>query len=294
MMSELLAAAFKVHPYRNPSAGWPGDVQNLRRTRAQAFFERYYVPGNITVAIVGDVAASEVKRLAERYFGPIAARPLPPLATSQEPPQKGPKTVIVEMDGLPLAAVGYKRPSQYDKDDLALGLLQVLLSEGRTGTLYNELVQEKRLARQVHVSAISPDGLFPNLFAFLLMPAPGHTVEENQRALEDVLRRVKSTAVDAALLARAKAQARASLIRGLTANRDLARSLAVFSAEYGDWRRLFTMANELNQVTSADVQRAANRYFVAARRTTVYTVLPGQSDAPPASRPPERKTGGMQ
>jgi predicted Zn-dependent peptidase len=292
MMSELLAAAFKVHPYRNPSGGWPGDIQNLRRTRAQALFERYNVPGNITVAIVGDVAAADAKRLAERYFGPIAARPLPPLATPQEPPQNGPKTVIVEMSGPPIAAVGYKRPSQYDKDDLALGLLQVLLSDGRTGILYNELVQERRLAQLVRVSAIIPEGRFPNLFAFLLVAAPGRTVEENQLALGDVLQRIKFTAVDAASLARAKARARAGLIRGITANRDLARLLARYSADYGDWRKLFTSANELNQVGSADIQRAANRCFVAARRTTVYTVLPGQSDAPP--RPPEHKAGGPQ
>ena len=292
MLSELMAASFKVHPYRNPAGGWPGDIQNLRRARAQAFFERYYVPGNMTVAIVGDAAAAEVKRLAERHFGPIAAKPLPPLATSQEPPQNGPRTVIVEMPGPSLAAVGYKRPSQYDKDDLALGLLQFLLSQGRTGMLYNELVQERRLALQARVSAIGPDGRFPNLFAFLLVLAPGHTVEENQRALEEVLQRVKSTPVDAALLARAKAQARVSLIRGVTSNRDLARSLAEYSGEYGDWRKLFITATELNQVSPADVHRVANRYFVAARRTTVYTVLPGQSDAPPP-RPPERQAGDL-
>jgi hypothetical protein len=41
-----------------------------------------------------------------------------------------------------------------------------------------------------------------------------------------------------------------------------------------------------------DLQRAAARYFVATGRTTVYSVLPGQSDAPP--KPAERQSGGMQ
>jgi hypothetical protein len=40
--------------------------------------------------------------------------------------------------------------------------------------------------------------------------------------------------------------------------------------------------------------RAANHYFMAAGRTTVQTVLPGQSDAPPPPKPPVRKTGGLQ
>src|ERR1035437_6596006 len=294
LLAELLSAAFKVPPYRNPSGGWPSDIPNLRRTQAQAFFERYYVPGNITVAIVGDVTAVDAKRLAERYFGPMAAKPMPPVETTQEPPQNGPKTVILEMPGQPVTLVGYKRPSQYDKDDIPLDLIQILLSQGRTGMLYNELVQEKRLALQAQAVATNPDGRFPNLFVFLLVPAPGHTVEETQRALEDLLQRFKSTALDPLLLARAKAQGRANLMRGMTSNRDLAGLLAFHSASYGDWRKLFTILDDLNRVSPAEVQRAANRYFVATGRTTVYTVLPGQSDGPPPPKPPERKTGGPQ
>jgi predicted Zn-dependent peptidase len=292
-MAELLAAAFKVHPYRNPSGGWPSDIQNLRPTQAQAFFNRYYVPGNITIAIVGDVTVADARHLAERYFGPMAARPMPPLVTTREPPQPGPKTVAIETSGTPLTMIGYKRPSQYDKDDLPLDTIQILLSQGRTGTLYNELVQEKRIAQQAQAMATNPDDRFPSLFAFLLVPAPGHTVEENRRALEDLLERFKSSAPDPLLFARAKAQQRASLIGRMTSNRELARRLALFSASHGDWRRLFTTLDDLSLMTPQDVQRAASRCFVAAGRTTVYTVLPGQSDAPPA-KPPERKTGGAQ
>ena len=294
LLAELMSAAFQVHPYRNPPGGWPSDIPTLRRTHAQAFRERYYVPGNITVVIVGDVSAADAKRLAERYFGPMAAMPLPPLTASREPPQNGPKTVVVEMPGQPLTVVGYKRPSQYDKDDPALDLIQLLLSGGRMGILQNELVEGKRIAQQARAAATNPDGRFLNVFAFLLIPAPGHTVEENQRALEDLLQHFKSTAVDPVLLARAKAQERAYLIHAIDANRDLARSLALYSAAYGDWRKLFTTLDDMDRVSPADVQRAANRYFVAAGRTTVYTVQPGQSGVPPPPKPPERKTGGPQ
>jgi predicted Zn-dependent peptidase len=294
MLAELMSAAFKVHPYRNPPGGWPSDIANLRRTHALAFRERYYVPGNITVAIVGDIPVADAKRLAERYFGPVAGKPLPPSTASGEPPQNGPKTVVVEMPGPPLTVIGYQRPSQFDKDDLALDLIQLLLSGGRMGILQSQLVEEKRIAQQARAAATNPDGRFPNVFIFLLIPAPGHTVEENQRALEDLLRHFKSTAVDPVLLARAKAQGRATLLHAMAANRDLARLLALFSASYGDWRKLFTTLDDMDRVSPADVQRVANRYFVAAGRTTVYTVLPGQSDAPPPPKPPERKTGGPQ
>ena len=291
---EALSAAFKAHPYRNPSGGWPGDIANLRRTRAQAFYERYYVPGNITVAIVGDITAAEAKRLAERYFGPMPARPLPPVVATEEPSQNGPKTVTLEMPGLPVTAIGYKRPSQYDKDDIPLDLIQILLSQGRAGLLYNELVQEKRLAQQAQAIAAIPDDRYPSLFVFLLAPAQGHTVEENQRALEELLQRFKSTPVEQPVLQRVKALGRANLVRRMSGNADLAGLLAQYAVSYGDWRKLFTALDDLNQVKAEDVQRAANRCFVATGRTTVQTVLPGQSNAAPPPRPPERRTGGLQ
>ena len=292
LLAEVLAAAFQAHPYRNPSGGWPSDILNLRRARAQAFYERYYVPGNITIAIVGDVLAADAKRLAEHYFGPMPARPMPPVATTGEPPQNGPKTVTLERPGPPLTVVGYKRPSQYDKDDISLDLIQILLSQGRTGMLYSVLVQEKRLAQQAAAVATNPDGRYPNLFVFVLAPAQGRTVEENQRALEDLLQRFKSTPPDPQLLARAKAQGRANIVRRMTNNSELARLLASVSANYGDWRKLFTTLDDLDQVKAEDVQRAANRSFVVTGRTTVSTALPGQSGAPPT--PPERRTGGLQ
>ena len=156
------------------------------------------------------------------------------------------------------------------------------------------MYKRQRLALQAQAVATNPDGRFPNLFVFLLVPAPGHTVEETQRALEDLLQRFKSTTVDPLLLARAKAQGRAYLMRGMSSNRDLAGQLAFHSASLGDWRKLFTTLDDLNQVSPADVQRAADRCFVATGRTTVYTVLPGQSDASPPPKPVERKTGDPQ
>ena len=91
LLEDLLATAFAAHPYRNPPAGWPSDIVNLRLSDAKRFFEEYYVPANITIAIVGDVSPEEARRMAERYFGGLKARPLPPLVHTKEPPQPGPR-----------------------------------------------------------------------------------------------------------------------------------------------------------------------------------------------------------
>ncbi len=288
MIQSLLATAFAAHPYRNPPGGWPSDIANLRRSDAKAFFEKYYVPGNMTMALVGDVNPAEAKRMAERYFGPLPAKPLPPIAHTEEPPQPGPKMTTVDSPTQPMAMVAFKRPAERDKDDPVFDMLQFILSTGRTGMLYKEMVEERRLSQAVQAVSTFPDGRYPNLFLFFLAPAQGHTLDENAMALDNLLARLKAKKMDAETLQRARTQARAGVLRLLGSNSSLAKLLALYSASYGDWRKMFTSINDIDKVTADDVQRVAQKYFVAINRTTAYTGPPNQTrpqPMPPAGAP---------
>src|SRR6266508_2820470 len=46
---QLASAAFKAHPYRNPTVGWMSDLENTRVEDARAFYERWYAPNNATL-----------------------------------------------------------------------------------------------------------------------------------------------------------------------------------------------------------------------------------------------------
>jgi predicted Zn-dependent peptidase len=280
LIQDLLATAFAAHPYRNPPGGWPSDISSLRRADAKEFFDRYYVPANITMAIVGDVNAADAKRLAERYFNALPVRPLPPRLHTEEPPQPGPKTAVVDSPTQPIAAVAYKRPDQYSKEDPVFDVISLILSSGRTGLLYKELVQEKKIALAAQAIATYPDGRYPNLFLFFLAPSVGHTVDEDLKALDDLLGRFKARKVDAETLARVKTKARAGVIRQLDNNAGLARMLATYYASYGDWRKLFTSIDDLNRVTADDVERVARQYFVLPSRTVAYLAQPGPVGTP--------------
>jgi predicted Zn-dependent peptidase len=274
LLQSFQATAFEAHPYRNMGTGWPSDVAHLRRADAWNFFHKYYVPGNITLAIVGDVNPAEAKRLAEKYFGPMPARPLPPLLHTVEPPQDGPKRAEVESPSQPLLVVGYKRPDQYSKDDPVFDIVSGILSSGRTGLLYKELVRDKQIALAAEAEDTFPGGKYPNLFLFFLAPAMGHTTADNEKAFYDLLERFESQKVDAATLARVKTKTRADLIRRLASNSGLASLLTANYAVYGDWTKLFTSLDDLDKVTSDDVQRVARQYFTPENRTVTYLIAP--------------------
>jgi predicted Zn-dependent peptidase len=274
LVETLLATAFEAHPYRNPPGGWPSDIKSLRVRDAEEFFHKYYVPANITIAIVGDVNPSETRRLADKYFSPLPKGPLPPGVHTVEPKQAGPKQALVESPSQPLEIIAYKRPDHYDKDDPVFDVIASILASGRTGILYKEMVRDKKISLAAETVATFPGGRYPNLFIYFLVPSLGHTVPENEKSLHEILDRFTAQKVDEQTLARVKTKTRAMVIRQLDNNSGLAQLLATYYANYGDWRKLFTAIDDINKVTADDVQRVARQYFISNAATTSYTFQP--------------------
>jgi predicted Zn-dependent peptidase len=279
----LLSTAFMAHPYRN-MIGWASEIEALRARDAEEFFQKYYGPSNITAVVVGDVTPAEVRKMAEKYFGPIPARPAPPPVPIVEPKQEGEKRAVLESSAQPLLLIGYKRPDQNDKDDVVFDVIAGILSSGRTGLLYKELVRDKKLALAAQAGATFPSGKYANLFVLLAVPAQGRTVEENEKAIYEVIDRLKKEKVDEATLKRVKTKLRAGLLRQLDSNEGLASQLPYYEVMYGDWRVMFTGLDDIEKVTADDVQRVIQEYFVPGGRTVVHTVKPREAEAKGASK----------
>ena len=117
---------------------------------------------------------------------------------------------------------------------------------------------------------------------FYLVPALGHTVEDNDKTLSELIERFKKEKVEADSLARVKTKTRATLIRQLDSNAGLAQMLTSSYVNYGDWRKLFTSIDDVDKVTAGDVQRVAQKYFVSNARTTALNFQPAPNGPPPA------------
>ena len=274
LIEALMATAFSAHPYRNMPGGWAGDIEHFRRPDAEKFYKQYYVPANMTIGIAGDVDPVQAKRLAAKYFGRLAARPLPSAYRTDEPLQEGEKRVAVASPAQPFMALGYKRPDRYSPDDAALSVLDAVLSDGRTGMIYKDMVRDKQIALGAGSQSEFPGGRYPSLFLFYVAPASGHSIEENEKEFYQIIEQVKATKVDDATLLRIKTKLRAELIRKLASNTGLAVELCSYYVNFGDWRKLFTELDDYNKVTADDVQRVAKKYLVAEHRTVAYTYTP--------------------
>ncbi len=267
LIEEFLAIAYKAHPYGEPVIGHMSDLQTVTRAEAEAFFKEYYVPSNMTVAIVGDVQPERVKELAQEYFGRIPRRPEPEPVETVEPPQTGERRVVIEDPAQPFVVVGYHKPGINHPDDAVFDAITDIMGMGRTSRLYERLVKEKRIAVAASGFQGMPGVKYPGLFLFYAVPARGHTSEENLAAIDAEIERLKSEPVSEEELEKARTRARAGLIRQLDSNPGLAQQLTFFETLTGDWRNLFTQLDRIEKVTADDIQRVARTYFTSKNRT---------------------------
>lgn len=240
----------------------------MTREDVQKFFDAYYVPSNLTIAVVGDVNPSEVKKLAQIYFGRYKAKPKAVAKLPAEPPQKQTREVTVKLNSQPWYLEGYHRPALTHPDNAVYEIIGSLLSDGRTSRLYKSLVEKQQLALSAQGFSGFPGDKSPNLILFYALTAPGHSVDEVAIALRKEIDKLKSEPVPAIDLDRVKTQARAELLRSLDSNMGMAQQLLEYEVKTGSWRNLFKQLDKLEAVTSADIQRVAKTTFTLENRTT--------------------------
>jgi zinc protease len=265
LAEQMGAVAFQAHPYRVPVIGWMNDLENMTVQDARDWYERWYVPNNAFVVIVGDVDHDEVFKLAEQYYGPLAARALPERKPQSEPEQTGIRRLTVKAPAeLPVVLMAYKVPVirdvENDVDPYALEMLSAILDGHDAARFSKRLVRELRLAVSAGAGYDS-NSRGPGLFYLQGTPSAGRTRAELEAGLRAELARVAKDGVAGDELARARAQLVAGQIYKLDSM--FAQAMEIGQLETSGLSYLVNkrMIEKLQAVTAEQVTAVARKYF---------------------------------
>jgi predicted Zn-dependent peptidase len=273
MVEEFLDTAFTKHPYRRPVIGYDEDIRNLSRQDVTDFYAKYYTPSNMTIAVVGDVKADQVKSLAQKYFGRFPKSAPTPQVTVVEPPQTEKKEINLTLPSQPWYFEGYHSPAFDDPDSAVFDVMTTILSSGRTSRLYQSLVEEKQLALMAQGFNGFPADKYPNLLMFYAQSAPGRSLDELSQALHGEIERLKTEPVTQEELERAQNLLQVSALQSLNSNMGMAQLLVKYNVLSGDWRNLFAQLEAIAAVTPEDIQRVAQATF-RPENSTIGRILP--------------------
>jgi zinc protease len=265
------------HPYSWPTIGEPADLHAASIDDARDFFERYYHPGNASVAVVGDVASAEAIDLVTELFGEIpGGPPVAPVARTPVPARAG--RLVLE-DRVPLARLylAWPTPALFEEGDAELDLTSDILAGGRTSRLYERLVHERRVATELASAQTSRE--LGGLFQILATAAPGHTLADLEAAIHEELHRFIGGGPTDDEMIRGRAQAEAAFVYRLESLGGFggkADQLNAYNTYKGtpDW-----FASDLQRYqssTPAGLQAAARRWLDPAQALALSVVPSGE------------------
>jgi zinc protease len=278
LYEQLSAAAYTAHPYQWPVVGWMVDIENWKLEDLKAHFKMGYSPSNATMVVTGAVKFDEIVRLAQKYIEPIPSSDPPPPVTTKEPEQLGERRVTVKKFAqLPIVMMGYHVTNAKDPDYYPLQVLSSVLFYGESSRMYQRLVDKDQIALFVQ-GGMSPS-LDPTLYRITSQPKAGIAPEQVEKAIYEELDKVKASGVTEQELQKVKNILTASFYRQMKTISGKANTLGSYEVFFGDYKKLFSAAEEYAKVTNDDLKRVAAKYFTEKNRT-VATLIP------------EKKSGG--
>jgi len=268
-------------PYAHSTIGDMTDLVNAPLEAVQEFFHSYYAPNNAVLSISGDFEPDAAMALVQTYFGSLPRREIPPYQPPTLPPQTAERTDTIAdpLAELPAFHLAYHIPENRHADHYAIELLAIVLGDGESSRLYQELVKKREILQEISVGTDDRRG--PDLLSVWAICAQGKSATDARAAIYEQFKNIAKNGVTARELEKAKNRIRSSFVFGLQSNLSRAMHLGEFELYYGDANILLTEAERYLAVSVEDIKRVASTYFSETNRTVldvVPVVTPSSSE----------------
>jgi zinc protease len=252
-------------PYGMPVIGYVDEVKRLTPADLTAFYKKRYAPNNAVLMVAGDTDTDAVRKLAERYYGPAAKRPIEPRKRPStggtDLPQK-----VIRADARvvePRWARDYLAPSYRmgeTRHAYALSVLARLLGGSETSRLWRALVSEQKVALSAS-SDYAASSLGLTTFGLDAHPARGRSLAEVESATADVIKRLIDDGVTSEEVERAQNRL---LAQAIYAQDSLASGPRIYGSALGTGGTVTDVdewPKRIAAVTPADIVAAARHVF---------------------------------
>jgi zinc protease len=266
---KLRPLAYQVHPYQWATIGKEiSHIENATLSDVKEFFYSHYRPNNATMVVAGNVTIDEVKRLSEKWFGPIPAGEHRQRKLPQEPKQMSKRTGSVEAN-VPANALykSWHMPGRDHHDFYAIDLASDILSRGHSSRLYQQLVKEKEIFTSI--SSFTTGTIDPGMFVASGRVKPGVSLEQAEEEMDKIMSQFIAEGPTKSELEKVKNQAEASNEFGNVEVMNRAMNLA-YASLLGNPDLINTEMDLIRRVKQEDVMRVSKEIMQEDNSSVLY------------------------
>ena len=267
MYEELQRIAFSNHAYGRPVIGFEQDLTAMKKEYCEEFYRAYYAPDRAVICVSGALEPEKVARTVLKHYGKIPASGKKNPPPRVEPAQKEERVSVLSLPvQVEKAYFGYKVPEGRDPDHVALSVLSMVLSTGRSSRLYRGLV-DKGIC--IDVGASVSGSKDPSLFYLSFTCQAGRRSEEAVDAVDRELDAIVEEGITAEELERVKNKLRTEIHMGLSTNPAVARFIGQHELVLGDVGHALREIEQIEKLEADEVQKCAAKYLRREQRCIV-------------------------
>jgi zinc protease len=254
------AYLFNGNGYGRTSDGDEISLTKIHRDAIVKFYESYYAPGNIILAVTGDFQTADMKQKLEEVFGPWPSKPVAAVRIPALPPVKGKKLLLVDKPDATQTyfAIGNVATAAGDPDRVAIRLVNTVFG-GRFTSLLNEALRVESGLTYGAMSAFDPRKA-PGPFGIYSYTKNESTVQAIDMALQ-VLQKLHKQGITADELASAKSYIKGQFPPSIETSKQLAQIIALNEFHGLDDREINDLEARLDAVTPAIAQQVIQKHF---------------------------------
>lgn len=255
----MLDGLFPTHPYgQQTTIGKSEHLKNPSMNAIHAYFNKYYVPNNMAIVLVGDLQFEETIEKVNAAFGDMKSKEV----TFPERPEENPITapVIKEVVG-PQAAnarISFRSKGIGSKDEKYLTLIDYILNNSTAGLIDLNLNQKQKVQRAGSSTDFMNDY---GMHSFYVTPKNGQSLEEATNLVLGEIEKIKKGEFDAWLIdAVIKSFRLSNMRRNLRASSVAYQYVSSF-VHFQDWGDRIKFTDELTKITKEDLVAFANEFY---------------------------------
>lgn len=271
LYKSLMSMAFTEHPYGRPVIGHVKTVESFTRPQILGFFNKWYIPNNMTLVIAGDVDTDTALASIKRAFKDFRKKPDPHRKRPVEPAQKEIRTdIITQQVNATHLGLAFHIPEIRNEETYAIDVLSVILGGGESSRLYKKLKIDESLVHGISSYAMSMRE--PGLFLITATLDAKNTTAVISGTVSEI-RRLEYEGPDLEELEKAKFNLESDFIYSRETMDGIAGKLGHFQTALGDINYEKKYVEGIRKVTTDDVKRAVNKYLQTGSATTT-VILP--------------------
>ncbi len=265
----MMKALYPNHPYgQQTTLGEAEHLKNPSMKNIREFYDKYYIPGNMAVAISGDFDPDMAIKIIDQHLGKLKSKPVPEFKFKPEDPITEPK--IVEVVGLEAenVRIAYRFAGTGTQEALLGDMLGMMLSNGRAG-LIDLNVNQKQLTQRANAFFNSL-----NDYSSLTLSATnksGQTLDQAKDILLQQVELLKKGEFPDWMLEASINNLKLRELKRFESNAGRAMAMAQSFLRNESWKETIKYIDKLGTITKKDLvafanQKLGNNYVVVYKR----------------------------